>query len=99
LSVCHHHAGTAKAIAVELACRLTGWTHRAIGANHGGISGAAVSVARRRIREALAAEANLVERLLAELAREGTSPKVIVKVWPRFPGTLVFDLPPLKAGE
>ncbi|MBN2579343.1 MAG: transposase [Pirellulales bacterium] len=43
--------GPAKAAAIELACRLTGWTHRAIGAYYGGISGAAVSVARRRIRQ------------------------------------------------
>jgi hypothetical protein len=63
----------ANAIAIELACRLTGWTHRAIGAYYGGISGAAVSVARRRIRECPAAESHLIERLLAELAEETTA--------------------------
>ena len=67
-----HHSGPAKAIAIELACRLTDWTNRAIGAYYGGISGAAVSVARRRIRECPAAQGNSVEQLLAELTKETT---------------------------
>jgi hypothetical protein len=65
--------GPAKAIAIELACRLTDWTHRAIGAHYGGIRGAALSVARRRIRECPATEAHLIERLLAELAEVATA--------------------------
>jgi putative transposase len=67
-----HHCGPAKAMAIELACRLTGWTHRAIGAHYGGISGAAVSVARRRIRQCPAAQKRAFEQLLAVLAKEST---------------------------
>jgi putative transposase len=63
-------SGPAKAIAIELACRLTGWTHRAIGAYYGGISGAAVSVARRRIRELPARQMDSTERLLAKLTKQ-----------------------------
>lgn len=43
-------AGLAKAVAMELACRLTGLTQREIGARHGGISTQAVSHARKRVR-------------------------------------------------
>ena len=64
------HAGASKALAIELACRLTGWTHRANGAYYGGISSAAVSVARRRLRER--AETDAVERLLVKLTKEMT---------------------------
>jgi putative transposase len=65
-----HHGGPAKAMAIELACRLTGWTHRAIGEYYGGISGAAVSVARRGIRESPPALAQALDQLAAKLAKE-----------------------------
>lgn len=42
--------GLAKAVAMELACRLTGLRQRAIGARYGGISSQAVSHARRRVK-------------------------------------------------
>ena len=42
--------GPAKFVAVELACRLTGMTQRVIGAHYGGITSAAVSNIRRRLR-------------------------------------------------
>ena len=51
---------------------LTDWTNRVIGAYYGGISGAAVSVARRRIRECPAAQGGSVEQLIAELTKETT---------------------------
>jgi len=44
-------AGVAKYVAVELACRLTGHSGRAVGAHYGGISSAAVSTIRRKLRE------------------------------------------------
>ena len=43
-------AVVAKQVAVELACRLTGLTHRAVGA-HYGVSGMAVSVVRKKLRD------------------------------------------------
>jgi putative transposase len=43
--------GEAKAVAVELAVRLSGRTKRAIGAHYGNISGQAVSMIRRRLKE------------------------------------------------
>ena len=43
--------GWAKAMAIELACRLTGLTQREIGGRYGGISSQAVSLARRKVRE------------------------------------------------
>ena len=42
--------GTGKAVAIELACRLSGLTQRDIGAQYGGISSQAVSVMRTRAR-------------------------------------------------
>ena len=42
--------GEAKAVAVELACLLTGLTHRAVGVKYGGLTDSAVSYARRRVR-------------------------------------------------
>jgi hypothetical protein len=44
-------AGVANVAAVELACRLTGLTQRAIGLHYGGITSAAVSTIRRKVRE------------------------------------------------
>ena len=43
-------AGIAKAVAIELACRLSGLTQREIGIRHGGISSQAVSLARKRAK-------------------------------------------------
>ena len=45
-----HSAGTAKAVAVELACRLTGMTQREIGEHYGGIGAAAVSATHRKAK-------------------------------------------------
>ncbi len=44
-------AGVAKAAAVELACRLTDLTERAIGEHYGRISSAAVSAIHRKVRQ------------------------------------------------
>jgi hypothetical protein len=44
-------AGVAKAVAIELACRLTDLNQRQIGAHYGGITSMAVCMARRRFRE------------------------------------------------
>jgi hypothetical protein len=49
---------------------LTGWTQREIGAYDGGIGCAAVSVARRKIRQGPTAQENRIAQLLAELAEE-----------------------------
>jgi putative transposase len=49
-------AGLAKAVAMELACRLTGLSQRAVGALHGGISSQAVSLARRKARTEVSVE-------------------------------------------
>ncbi len=57
------HSREAKLVALELACRLTGWTQRAIGEYYGGISSAAVSVARRKVRQRGGPLAKTVERL------------------------------------
>ena len=42
-----NRTGEAKRVALDLACRLTGWTQRAIGEYYGGISSAAVGAARQ----------------------------------------------------
>ena len=49
------------------ACRLTGMNQRAVGAHHGGISSAAVSTIRRKIREGKYDVVSVVEQLLAEI--------------------------------
>jgi len=46
-----HRAGAAKAVAVELACRLTGESGRAVGMHYGGISSSAVGNIRRKVRD------------------------------------------------
>ena len=51
LESCQACGGEAKFVAVEIACRMTGLTQRAIGAHYGGISSAAVSNIRRRLRQ------------------------------------------------
>ena len=48
--------GVVKAVAMELACRLTGMTQRAVGVRYGGISSQAVSHARRRVKADVPAE-------------------------------------------
>ena len=58
-------AGIAKAVAMELACRLTGLNQRAIGVRYVGISSQAVSHARKRVRTEVSA-ADL-ERLVKAL--------------------------------
>jgi hypothetical protein len=60
-------AGAAKVVAVELACRLTGMTQRAIGIHYGGITSAAVSNIRRRLREGEYPLADMVEQVLNRL--------------------------------
>jgi len=69
-----HSAGQAKFLAVELACRLTGQTQRAIGEHYGGITSAAVSRIRRKIREGEYPIGELGERIARQLvAGEGES--------------------------
>ena len=60
---CRVCGGVAKFVAVELACRLTGMTQRAIGAHYGAISSAAVSNIRRRLREGTYALSDVVGQL------------------------------------
>jgi hypothetical protein len=62
--------GPAKASAIELACRPTGWTQRAIGLYYGGISCAAVSVSRQKIRNCPAGQTKVIEQLQAKLTNE-----------------------------
>lgn len=58
-----HRTGAAKRIAIELACRLTGLTQRAIGAHYGGVSSGAVCMARRKLRDQAGDVAKIVERI------------------------------------
>jgi len=69
-----HRAGAAKFVAVELACRLTGMTGRAVGAHYGGISSAAVSVIRRNVREGKYDVAQVVQGLLTTIRRDHALP-------------------------
>jgi putative transposase len=62
-------AGPAKAVAVELACRLTGQSSREVGIHYGGISGAAVGNIRRNVREGTIDVLPTVERLLSQLRK------------------------------
>jgi hypothetical protein len=62
-----HSAGAAKFLAVELACRLTGVTQREIGEHYGGITSAAVSTIRRKIRDGKYPIAELVDQMLRNL--------------------------------
>jgi len=63
LGRCQACGGTAKFVAVELACRLTGMTQRAIGAHYGAISSAGVSNIRRRLRKGEYALSDVVAQL------------------------------------
>ena len=60
-------AGPAKAVAVELACRLTGLSGRDVGIHYGGISASGVSNIRRRVRERQDSILPVVDRLLATI--------------------------------
>ena len=62
-----HHAGEAKVVAVELACRLTGLTQRAIGGHYGRISSSAVCAIHRKVREGDYALGPVLEALLGQL--------------------------------
>jgi len=62
-----HHAGEAKVLAVELACRLTGLTQRAIGGHYGRISSSAVCAIHRKVRLGDHAVAPALESLLPQL--------------------------------
>jgi len=64
-----HHAGEAKVLAVELACRLTGLTQRAIGGHYGRISSSAVCAIHRKVREGEHAVEPALESLLAQLTK------------------------------
>ncbi len=48
--------GQAKAVAMELVCRLTGMTQREVGSRYGGISSYAVNHTRRRVKTETPAE-------------------------------------------
>ena len=68
--------GDAKAVVVELACRLTGMSQRAVGAHFGGVTGAAVGQLRRALREGRASDsphprAQVVEEIQREIVGEG----------------------------
>ena len=60
-------AGEAKVVAVELACRLTGLTGRAIGAHYGKIGSAAVSTTHRKVRQGKYTITPVVDSLLMQL--------------------------------
>ena len=62
-------AGSAKAVAVELACRLTGLTQRAIGGHYGGIGAAAVSTIHRKAQHADNPARAAIDVLLRRLRR------------------------------
>jgi putative transposase len=67
-----HRAGPAKAVAVELACRLTDLSGRAVGMHYGGISASAISNIRRRVREGQPDILPVADRLLS-IIHEATS--------------------------
>jgi hypothetical protein len=71
-------AGPAKAAAVELSCRLTGLTGRVIGAHYGGISSAAVSTIRRKVRDGGHEACEAIESLLSRLMT-GRKRNLIIK--------------------
>ncbi len=62
-----HHAGEAKVVAVELACRLTGLTLRAVGGHYGRISSSAVCAIHRKVRNGDYAVESVLEPLLRKL--------------------------------
>ncbi len=66
--------GPAKYVAVELACRLTGLSGRAVGAHYGGISASGVSNIRRKVREGKVDVLPVVNQILSIILR--TSPAI-----------------------
>jgi REP element-mobilizing transposase RayT len=62
-----HHAGEAKVVAVELACRLAGLNQRAIGRHYGRISSSAVCAVHRKVRRGEHAVGPVVEAMLRQL--------------------------------
>jgi hypothetical protein len=62
-----HHAGEAKVVAVELACRLTGLTLRAVGGHYGRISSSAVCAIHRKVRNGDYEVQSALEPLLRKL--------------------------------
>jgi DNA-binding transcriptional ArsR family regulator len=67
LESCLACGGAAKFVAVELACRLTGMTQRAIGAHYDAISSAGVSNIRRRLRKSEYALSDVVAQLYQQI--------------------------------
>jgi REP element-mobilizing transposase RayT len=67
LASCLACGGAAKFVAVELACRLTGMTQRAIGTHYGAISSAGVSNIRRRLRTGQYALGDVVAKLYQQI--------------------------------
>ena len=59
--------GSAKAVAVELACRLTDLSQRSIGLHYGGIGSAAVSTIHRKVRDGRHAAASDLIAVLRKL--------------------------------
>jgi len=74
---CHgRRAGGAKALAIELACRLTDLNQRQIGVHYGGITSMAVCMARRRFRQEAARGHAALQRRLGEIEERLTRAKV-----------------------
>ncbi len=74
-----HRAGAAKSVAVELACRLTGLTGRAVGMHYGGIGASAVSNIRSRVRQSPEDILPVVERLQLAIRQGGVAATQSVK--------------------
>lgn len=62
--------GPAKATAIELACRMTGMTQRAIGLHYGGISSQAVSLARKKIRCREEVSVSVIQKLIGIIGKQ-----------------------------
>ncbi len=60
-------AGPTKAVVVELACRSTRLSGRAVGTHYGGISASAVSNIRRRVRQWQDGILSVIDRLAAPI--------------------------------
>ena len=58
-------AGVAKSVAIEVACRLSGMSQRAVGNHYGGLTGAAVTKQRRRLAEKCSENRELAGQLKA----------------------------------
>jgi len=76
---CHgRRAGGAKALAIELACRLTDLNQRQIGVHYGGITSMAVCMARRRFRPEAAGAHVAIQRRLGEIEEGLTGVKLSI---------------------